>query len=192
MNPLGETVRVLCTALENLKIPYAIGGSLASAARGLYRATNDADLIAGILPNHAHLLVAALGTNWYADTEYIRHAIETGRPFNLVYLPFSQKVDIFPATQDFHWVQLERATREAPFRGDEARYPVSSAEDILLAKLQWYQAGGEVSDRQWQDIAGIVAINPDLDRAYLQSWAARLGVEALLQRALTPTDARLP
>jgi len=192
MNPLGETVRALASALDRLKIPYAIGGSLASAARGLYRATNDADLVADIQVHDAGRLAVTLGPAWYADADQIREAIRAGRSFNVVYLQFSQKVDIFPATEEFHSLQLQRATREAPFRGDEARYPVTSAEDILLAKLRWYKDGGEVSDRQWQDIMGIVAVNPELDKAYLRSWAARLRVEPLLNRALTPTDARLP
>jgi len=192
MNPLGETLRALASVLDRLKIPYAIGGSLASAARGLYRATNDADLVAAIGTHQAALLATALGREWYADPDQIRDAIRSGRSFNVVYLQFSQKVDIFPATEEFHSVQLQRATAEAPFRDDETLYPITSAEDILLAKLRWYKDGGEVSDRQWQDIMGIVAVNLELDKEYLRTWAARLGVQALLARALTPTNERLP
>ena len=192
MNPLGETLRELASALDRLKIPYAIGGSLASATRGLYRATNDADLVAALRINDADRLAAALGKGWYADADQIRNAIEAGRSFNVVYLQFSQKVDIFPATEEFHAVQLQRATREAPFRDDESKYPVTTSEDILLAKLRWYKDGGEVSDRQWQDIMGIVATNPTLELEYLRSWATRLRVENLLTRALTPTNERLP
>jgi hypothetical protein len=61
---------------------------------------------------------------------------------------------------------------------------VATAEDILLAKLQWYRMGGGVSERQWSDIAGILAVAPDLDAAYLRTWAARLGVEDLLDKAV--------
>jgi hypothetical protein len=61
---------------------------------------------------------------------------------------------------------------------------VASAEDILLAKLQWYRMGGEVSERQWSDIAGILAVNSELDAAYLRTWAVRLGVEDLLDKAV--------
>ncbi len=63
-------------------------------------------------------------------------------------------------------------------------YPVETAEDILLAKLQWYQAGGEISERQWRDILGIVAGNPDPDLIYTRSWAAQLGLSRLLACAL--------
>jgi hypothetical protein len=61
---------------------------------------------------------------------------------------------------------------------------VASAEDILLAKLRWYRMGGEVSESQWSDIAGILAVNPDLDAAYLHTWAARLGAGDLLDKAV--------
>ena len=100
-------------------------------------------------------------------------------------MPTSQKVDIFPATDEFHAAQLERASKlPLAFLGIDAEYPVASAEDILLAKLQWFRAGGEVSDRQWRDITGVIAINPDLDLDYARSWAARLRVADLLDKAL--------
>ena len=60
---------------------------------------------------------------------------------------------------------------------------VTTAEDILLAKLRWYRDGGEVSERQWNDIGSVIAINPNLDWEYVNLWAARLGVTSLLERA---------
>lgn len=45
--------------------------------------------------------------------------------------------------------------------------------------------GGEVSDRQWNDILGVLKIqDTNLDMAYLQRWASSLGVADLLERAL--------
>jgi hypothetical protein len=60
---------------------------------------------------------------------------------------------------------------------------VATPEDSLLAKLQWYRDGGEVSDRQWSDIGGLIAINTAMDWEYVNPWVARLGVTALLERA---------
>ena len=101
-------------------------------------------------------------------------------------MPDVQKVDIFPAVDDFHATQLERATKVAlDFLDDPRVYPVASAEDILLAKLRWYRMGGEVSERQWNDLTDIVGTNPDLDLVYLRLWAVRLNVEDLLEKALS-------
>ena len=66
-----------------------------------------------------------------------------------------------------------------------------SAEDTVLAKLQWYRDGGEVSDRQWTDVLGVLEVQGQaLDRAYLAEWARELGLTDLLRRALD--DAGLP
>jgi hypothetical protein len=185
MNPLANTISHLASALERVGIPYAIGGSVASSVRGIVRATIDVDVVVRIGVGQTEALAAALGPDWYADADQMRASIMAGRAFNVIYLPFVQKVDVFPATEEFHRSQLERATKVAiPFLEDSAEYPVASAEDILLAKLQWYRMGGEVSERQWSDIAGILAVAPDLDAAYLRAWAVRLGVADLLDKAV--------
>ena len=35
---------------------------------------------------------------------------------------------------------------------------VTTAEDIVLVKLKWYRLDGEVSDRQWSDILGMLKV----------------------------------
>jgi hypothetical protein len=181
---LARTFELLAAALNRLAIPYAMVGSVASSARGSYRATEDIDVLARILPSHAAELAQALGKDWYADADQIRAAVIAGRAFNLIYIPFSQKVDVFPAKDDFCVAQLRRATRLAlPALEAGAEYPVISAEDIVLAKLAWYKAGGETSERQWTDILKVILATPNMDWSYVESWAPRLGVSALLARA---------
>ena len=66
----------------------------------------------------------------------------------------------------------------------ERKAYVTTAEDIVLAKLEWYRLGGGVSDRQWRDILGVLKVQAGrLDLDYLQEWAVELGVADLLQRA---------
>jgi len=181
---LARTFELLTAALDRLAVPYAVVGSVASSARGSYRATEDIDVLARILPKQAAELAEALGKDWYADPDQIRVAIGAGRAFNLIYIPFSQKVDVFPAKDDFSATQLERATSlPLPALGASAEYPVISAEDIVLAKLQWYKAGGGTSERQWTDILRVIAATPGIDWAYVENWADRLEVTELLGRA---------
>ena len=181
---LAKTFELLAAALNRLAIPYAVVGSVASSARGSYRATEDIDVLADVPSQRASELVQALGEDWYADRGQIRDAIAAGRAFNVIYIPFSQKVFVFPVRDEFGAAQLQRATPLAlPALGSGVAYPVASAEDIVLAKLAWYQAGGETSERQWTDILQVIRATPALDWAYVEGWASRLGVARLLERA---------
>jgi hypothetical protein len=182
MDELAGILKLVASALDRLGIPFAVGGSVASSVRGVMRATYDIDIVAGMGPEMALQLADALGPEWYADPEEMRTALLDGRPFNVIYVPAAYKVDIFPATEPFHLTEIERATL-ADFAPDVS-VPVASPEDCLLAKLCWYRDGGEISDRQWSDISGIVATSPALDRSHLELWAARLGVTSLLERVL--------
>jgi hypothetical protein len=182
-DPMGTALAELVTALDRLKIRYAVGGSLASSAHGAMRATFDADLIAMIGPYQLKPLCAELGKGWYADEEMMERALRQGRAFNLIHIGSAIKVDIFPVTSEFHHMQIERAQRTLLQPPVSVECVVTTAEDILLAKLRWYADGGRVSDRQWNDIVGLLATNTSLDRAYANEWAARLGVADLLEKA---------
>ena len=60
---------------------------------------------------------------------------------------------------------------------------------MVLAKLEWYRRGGEVSERQWTDVMGVLrATGSALELPYLQQGAVELGVADLLDRALDEAE----
>ena len=191
MNDQSIEVTLLVTSvLEELNINYVIGGSLASALHGVARATLDSDLVAALKVTHVPLLVQRLQPAFYIFDQAIYDAIEHQSSFNLIHLESMFKVDIFvPQEREFDRAQ----TRSWPIvhgRCDpEQQAQFSSAKDTLLAKLAWYQMGGQVSDRQWQDVMGILRVQVGrLDRAYLQRMADSLGVTELLRHTIEETD----
>jgi hypothetical protein len=61
----------------------------------------------------------------------------------------------------------------------------ASPEDIILSKLEWYKNGGLVSQRQWQDVQGVMKVQgEELDNTYLKKWALTLRISELLDSAL--------
>jgi hypothetical protein len=94
------------------------------------------------------------------------------------------KVDVFvPKGRPFDLAQLNHATAQLVATDPDRLAYVASAEDTILAKLDWYRKGGEVSDRQWRDVLGIVMVQDDrLDWDYMQQQAGGLGVADLLER----------
>ena len=183
--PLIVTLLVI-DAFEKLDIPYLIGGSLASALHGTARSTLDTDLVAALRPEQVTPLVDMLKDDFYIDHEMILDAIQHLSSFNVIHLATAFKVDVFIVkTREFDQIQFQRRRLEVVTNEPERRVYVTTAEDIVLAKLEWYRLGGGVSDRQWRDILGVIKVQAGrLDADYLQKWAVELGVSDLLQKAL--------
>ena len=182
---LRAAFRVL-DALQDLDIPYPLGGSYASAIHGIPRQTHDVDLIVDLAPDRIPELVRALRAEFHVDEQAAARAAADRSSFNLVHYASGVKVDLFvKGTSAFDALEFERrlTTRLGQEPGREVF--VKSAEDTVLRKLLWYRMGGEVSDRQWEDVRGIVAIQGErLDRDYLATWAERLALHDLLERLL--------
>jgi len=187
VSDFGQALQALVEALGRAAIPYMVGGSTASGIHGIYRTSLDVDLVADIRPGQIVRLIQELGGEFYADECMLRDALKSGRSFNLIHFASSYKFDIFPLTSDqFQQSQFSRREMKDIVLGcGTIAVPVATAEDTLLMKLAWYRAGGEVSERQWNDVRGIVAIQRQrLDRQYLVRWAAYLKVADLVGNAL--------
>jgi hypothetical protein len=170
--------------LQDLGVRHFVGGSIASSAHGVARASIDGDVVAELRAEHVVPIVQALSDAYYVSEARVRDAIARRASFNLIHLATMLKVDVF--------VSRDRAFDRGAFErsqprsiGSGATLPICSAEDIVLAKLEWYRRGGEVSERQWADVMGVLRANGRaLDLRYLRLHAAELGVIELLGRAL--------
>lgn len=183
--PLATTLRVTA-ALEELGVPYAIGGSLAAAVHGFSRATVDADVVADLKPDQVSEFVRALADEFYVNEAAVLDAVVQHLSFNLIHLDTMFKVDVFVAKpRPFERSELLRREFHSIDEGGRRGAYVVSAEDVILAKLEWYRLGGGVSERQWRDLLAVIETQGGrLDRAYMREMASTLEVADLLVRAL--------
>lgn len=182
-NDILATIDRIGSELDKLGVVWAIGGSIASSTYAAPRSTNDIDVIAELHPEHAARLARALGAEFYIDEISAREAITEQRSFNIIDERTFVKIDIFvPPPGPLGDGQLARRVRTEI---DEDLYCwVLGREDIILQKLRWYQLGGEVSERQWNDIVELLAYRDRLDLVYLREVATAGQLGELLDRAL--------
>jgi hypothetical protein len=187
MISVREAVVALRSTLQAAGVRFAIGGSWASAAFGEPRFTNDIDILADFTPENLDRFLSLLPPDFVCDKHEARSAVGLLQPFNLIYMPIVFKFDLYAASAfPLGLQELDRAVPLTVAELSEDPLPFVSREDILLAKLHGFAPPGAVSEIQWRDIQGLIRHHA-LDRQYLTSNAAALGVADLLARALQET-----
>jgi hypothetical protein len=184
-NEINEAIRTLINVFTKLEIEYFIGGSVASSLYGIARTTLDADIVAKIDKNIVKELENSLKNEYYIDTDMILDAIDHGSSFNLIHLSTMIKIDIFiyQDTQYNNETFLRKNLDSFPEEEDAIYF--CSPEDIVLSKLNWYKQGNMISERQWNDILGVMKVRHNiLDLNYLRKWALHLDLDKLLIKAL--------
>jgi hypothetical protein len=185
-NPL-EVALLATRAMERLGIAYVIVGSAASTLHGEPRATLDVDFTVRMRASDVGTLSDALEKDFFVDRKALLESVRTGFPCNAIHRVSHVKLDIYVRRNEgilAEELRRARRLRLTPAPGSEAN--VASPEDTVLQKLVWYRKGGEVSDRQWRDVLGVLkAQGARLDRMYLGHWGRELGALDLLRRALT-------
>jgi hypothetical protein len=176
----ADLLRDVVRALDAAGVPYMLVGSFASASHGAPRATQDIDVVIDPTPEALDRFVAAFDSDSTYVSPSAQAALTRRDQFNLIDTTTGWKVDlIIRRDRPFSLAEFARR-RQARMLGVEVC--VASAEDTVLAKLEW-AASGE-SDRQVADAAAVLAVGADaLDHDYLDHWAAELGITELLARA---------
>jgi hypothetical protein len=175
---------LVAKAIEAVGGEYFVGGSVASSIYGEPRATNDIDIVVSLPLGRVNDLVETLGADFEVDVDMLRTALLRGASANIFYLPLLTKIDLF-ALGDAPYDEAEFARRRVVrVRPSGEELVVKSPEDTILRKLLWFRAGGEVSERQWRDVVEVLRVNRGaLEDAYVDAWATRLGIGALVERA---------
>jgi len=184
--PFG-LVRRMAAIFDELDVPYALGGSMASSLLGEPRSTVDVDLAVVMDLAAGEALFGHVDAELYVPVESARTAIRDHTSFNLVDTVHALKVGVFVLGDGLlDRMQIERRVPvEVEIEGKPEEIWVTSAEDQVLRKLDWYRQGGRMSDRQWRDVVGILRLHHEsVDGSYLTATAQALGLDEDLEEAL--------
>jgi len=170
-----EVLENLRGALEEADVAYMVTGSFASSVHGVPRATQDIDVIIEPTRDQLVALMSKFGEPVYeADQEDALDALRRRSMFSVIDRRGIWKID-FIVRKDRPFSKREFGRRTKIDILGISLY-AATAEDILLAKLEWAKLGE--SERQIRDAAGIISIQGQkLDVDYVERWVAALDIE---------------
>lgn len=176
MTTQGNLLTRILRLLDDAGIPNMVVGSLASSFHGEPRQTRDIDLVIDPSPDALRGFVAKVPADeLYVDPDGAEEALAQRGSFNVIEIATGWKVDLL-LRRDRPFSREEFARRmPVHLLGTDAH--IATAEDTILAKLEWGRDGGSM--RQLRDVAGILEAQGDsLDSEYLARWVAGLGIQA--------------
>jgi hypothetical protein len=178
-----EILALVGKRLEDLHVPYYVGGGIASITHGEERLTKDADVVIRILPVHIPRFVKALENDFVISADAVQDALTQRYAFNIIHIDTAFKIDFYPITDEDE-MEIDAFARRQRIDIGTGEIWMASAEDVILAKLRWFRKGGETSEKQWRDVLGVLKVQGDnLDFAYLEQQGKRFGLADLLERA---------
>ncbi|MCP4782549.1 MAG: hypothetical protein GY903_03565 [Fuerstiella sp.] len=147
----------------------------------------DVDVLCEMADEHLGAFLSQFGRDFYVSETAARDAVERKSRFTLIHLPTSFKVDIFVSRRrPFDKDRMKRAAQEKLLTDHPVSVRMTSAEDSIISKLEWYQRGNQTSERQWEDVSRLIRLLDDsVDRDYLRPAAESVGVSDLLERLIS-------
>jgi hypothetical protein len=173
---LIETLTVVADALDGMRVPYAVTGSVASSVHGLTTSTYDADLIVLASPKHAAALSEKLQPRFYAPQDMLLEAVRNHSFVNVVDNRTSYKVDFSFIGDDPFLVEALRRRVQRAFGKHQKEFWFVTPEDIILMKLLWRK--DTRSTKQWDNALTVARYQGTrMDWKYLFEQARALRVE---------------
>lgn len=152
MTTFLDTLIPVVDACDACQIAYYIGGSIATIAHGVPRTTLDVDIIVELSHAQVDRFVALVDQDFYIQAADIHDAITHRSSFNLVHFASMLKIDMFVAPlRPFDLAKAQRVVEMQLTTTSTRRFRVTSPEDIVLQKLEWYALGGRC-----QNVSGMI------------------------------------
>jgi hypothetical protein len=178
VNEQLQFTKLIATRLDSARIPYMMTGSMAMAVYAVPRTARDVDLVIDCAPDDSDRVAALFEKDCDVDREAIRAAAESRAAFSVTHTLWAIKAEfIIRKNEPYREIEFGRRRREEV---DGVVMSIVSPEDLILSKLIWSKSGASAS--RLADAQAIGEAAQDLEWSYIETWAARLGVEDLLRR----------
>lgn len=171
--------------LERDRIPYMVGGSVASMSYGEPRLTNDIDIVVDLNPASIKTLCMAFPeTTFYCPPEDVVR-IESKRSrrghFNVIHHDTGHKADFYICGDDPLQAWALERRRKTPISTDSCIW-LAPPEYVIVLKLEYYREGG--SEKHLQDIRGMLQASGDvIDMSEIQGWVEKRGLREFWNEA---------
>jgi hypothetical protein len=169
-----DLLDLIARTCEELGIPYAIGGSMASMTYGELRTTRDVDVVVQLHGVDVPKLLSRFPlSDYYHDEHAALEAVRTGGEFNIIDNLRGLKIDVFVASDDISDRQIANARRLPLPSGGTAMF--SAPEELILMKMKYYSYGW--TEKHLRDITGMLdRPGAEIDEARIASLAAEHGL----------------
>jgi hypothetical protein len=176
---------------DELRIPYYLGGSLASSIYGIPQMAQDIDLVVDLREQVLSSLPVLSRSGYVFHEEAVRRAYQKQTAFSLIHLDSLMKIDVVPSKQSAFDTAIRPLVTHHRLDEHAPPFRVASAAEMILFKLHRHQqrelsrTDGMHDDAEWNDILGMLKVQgPNLDRTFLERWAATLAITHTCKQAL--------
>ena len=184
--PEPDLIELFVRPLNRLEFRYLISGSVAAMLYGEPRVTHDIDFVVLLRQADITRLPDAYPPPEFcvppAEVIATEAARETRGQFNVIHATSGMKADFHTANRDELHGWAFRNARQ--YSIGDLTVTLAPPEYVIIRKLEYFREGG--SEKHLRDIRGILNVSgAQLDRAALNEWIARRGLQAEWQRAST-------
>jgi hypothetical protein len=182
--PEPDLIELFVRPLNRLEFRYLVSGSVAAMLYGEPRVTHDIDFVVFLRSqDFAQLPEAYPAPSFYVPPSEVI-AAEAARPtkgqFNVIHVDSGLKADFHTANRDELHGWAFRNVRE--YTIGDTTVKLAPPEYVIVRKLEYFREGG--SEKHLRDIRAILNVSgAQLDRAALEDWIQRRGVQAEWLRA---------
>lgn len=176
--PTNQTteIKVLRDVVEKLHsagLPYMLTGSFALGYYAQPRMTRDVDIVLAVKEKDIETLVRFFDKDYYISEAAVNGAVKHNTMFNIIHNKSFIKIDfIVKKNEEYRGLEFERR-QKVDFMGLDVF--IVSKEDLILSKMLW--AKDSKSELQFRDIKNL--ITSSFDKAYLDEWIKKLGLEGI-------------